>query len=94
MIEDRWETPWKIKMEMARIRFWRSKGLVHFAHILREGNALAVCLANEVYSFAGTKAVAYNQFQELPSQARTLLNLYKQQIPHLRFNTFRNREPD
>lgn len=92
MIEDRWDTPWKIRMEMEKIKYWRSKGIVHFAHILREGNALANLLDNEVFSFVGTKDLKYSCFQEIPLQARRLLNIDKQQISQLRFNTFRNRD--
>ncbi|KAG5570466.1 hypothetical protein H5410_060232 [Solanum commersonii] len=50
---------------------------------------------NLVDNRASTKA-KYNHFQELSSQARTLLNLDKQQIPQLRFllrkNYIRNLE--
>lgn len=30
---------------MNKIKFWKSKGLVHFARIFREGNALADILS-------------------------------------------------
>ncbi|KAK6777688.1 hypothetical protein RDI58_024406 [Solanum bulbocastanum] len=49
--EDGWKTPLSISMEVARIKSWRNKGLVHFAPIPREGNALADFLANLVFDF-------------------------------------------
>uniref|UniRef100_M1CNL3 Non-LTR retroelement reverse transcriptase n=1 Tax=Solanum tuberosum TaxID=4113 RepID=M1CNL3_SOLTU len=94
MTEGKWEAPWEIRMEITSINFWRKKGLVHFSHILREGNALADFLANKVFNFAGTETVQYQNFQSLPSEARKLLNIDKQQLPQLRFSSYRNREPD
>ncbi|XP_060202462.1 uncharacterized protein LOC132630895 [Lycium barbarum] len=37
IIQGIWEIPWKISMEVNKINFWRNKGQVQFAHILREG---------------------------------------------------------
>jgi len=84
IIEGKWEALWKIRIEMSSINFWRKKRLVHFAHILREGN--------EVLNFAGIERIQYQNFQSSPS--RKLLNSDKQQLPQIRFNTFRNREQD
>ncbi|XP_060182325.1 uncharacterized protein LOC132611987 [Lycium barbarum] len=92
IIQGIWEIPWKISMEVKKINFWRNKGQVQFAHILREGNALADFLANLVFDFAGT--VQFHSFAELPAGAKKILNVDKMMIPNFRSKIYRNREPD
>ncbi|XP_060211916.1 uncharacterized protein LOC132639487 [Lycium barbarum] len=92
IIQGRWEIPWKISMEVNKINFWRNKGQVQFAHILREGNALADFLANLVFDFTGT--VNFHSFAELPTSARKILNADKMMMPNFRTKIYRNREPD
>lgn len=49
MINDRWGTPLKIRMEMTRINFWRGKRLMHFSQFLRKDNVLYGFLASAVF---------------------------------------------
>ncbi|XP_060183079.1 uncharacterized protein LOC132613035 [Lycium barbarum] len=51
IMQGEWDDPWKINLEVSKIRYWRNKGKVPFAHILREGNALVDFLANLVFNF-------------------------------------------
>ncbi|XP_059277510.1 uncharacterized protein LOC132031531 [Lycium ferocissimum] len=62
IIRQIWSIPWNIRMEIRRIQYWSNKGQVQFAHILREGNALADCLANCVLKFAGNQIEVLSQF--------------------------------
>ncbi|XP_059285591.1 uncharacterized protein LOC132039063 [Lycium ferocissimum] len=82
IIQGVWEIPWKISMEVSKIKFWRNKGQVQFAHILREGNALADFLANLVFDFAGT--ARFHSFVEFPKEKKKILNSDKMMMPNFR----------
>ncbi|XP_060216759.1 uncharacterized protein LOC132644200 [Lycium barbarum] len=92
IIQGIWEIPWKISMEVNKINFWRNKGQVQFAHIHREGNALADFLANLVFDFAGT--VHFHSFAEFPTGAKKILNADNMMMPNFKSKIYRNREPD
>ncbi|KAK4724480.1 hypothetical protein R3W88_027259 [Solanum pinnatisectum] len=55
---------------------------VRVQHSLREGNTLADFFANLVFHFAGI--YEFNQFQEVPSAGRRIINLDKPSSPQLR----------
>ncbi|XP_016549377.1 uncharacterized protein LOC107849271 [Capsicum annuum] len=40
----------------------------------------------------GTKKLTFNSFQELPTQAKTILNMDKSQMPNIRIKKFQNKE--
>ena len=40
-------------------------------------NKIADFMANIVFSFAGTNYICYNDFQDLPSEAKTILSMDK-----------------
>ncbi|WMV10913.1 hypothetical protein MTR67_004298 [Solanum verrucosum] len=88
MIEGDWHRPWEVTMEVRRIQIM--KGGLAIVHTLREGNKLADFMANIVFSFAGTYFIYYNNFQELPSEAKTILNMDKSQIPNMRIRRIQN----
>ncbi|XP_059291735.1 uncharacterized protein LOC132045209 [Lycium ferocissimum] len=92
IVEEIWDSPWKISVEVRKIKQWSNKGYVQFAHILREGIALADYLANMVFDFAGT--IQIHSFQELPTAARKILNSDKSAMPYIMHSTYKVRELD
>lgn len=60
-------------------------GKLQIQHIYREGNQLADYIAN--LAFAGPNIIVFNTFKELPSHARRIAIIEKQQIPTFRFKT-------
>ncbi|XP_060177913.1 uncharacterized protein LOC132607855 [Lycium barbarum] len=87
-----WDCPWKISVEVRMIKHWSNKGHVQFAHILREGNALADFLANMVFDLVGSIKIHISQ--ELPTAARKILNSDKSEMPYIRQSKYKVREPD
>ncbi|XP_059301843.1 uncharacterized protein LOC132053753 [Lycium ferocissimum] len=92
IIEGNWEMPWKISLEVKKIKHWSSMGQVQFAHILREGNALADFLTNSVFNVTCTRKI--HSYQELVPEARKILNIDKSMMPCFRFRTYKEREPE
>ncbi|WMV47399.1 hypothetical protein MTR67_040784 [Solanum verrucosum] len=90
MVEGVWHKPWEVTMEVRRIQILKDGLEVAIVHTLREGNKLTDFMANIVFSFAGTNSICYNDFQDLPSEAKTILNMDKSQIPNLRIRKFQN----
>ncbi|WMV55803.1 hypothetical protein MTR67_049188 [Solanum verrucosum] len=90
MIERAWHIPWKVSMEVRRIHVLKEGLEVAIVHTPREGNKLADFMANIVFSFAGTNYICYNDFQYLPSEAKTILNMDKIQLPILRIRKIQN----
>ncbi|XP_060190574.1 uncharacterized protein LOC132619802 [Lycium barbarum] len=65
-VEEIWDSPWKISVEVRKIKQWSNKGYVQFAHILREGIALADYLPNMVFDFAGTiQFIVFRSYPQL-----------------------------
>lgn len=56
-----------------------------------EGNNLAYFLANHVFFFAGSQRLIFSSFQDLPKDAKVILNMEKTQIPNLRIKKLQNR---
>ncbi|XP_059315783.1 uncharacterized protein LOC132066495 [Lycium ferocissimum] len=92
IINAEWKIPWCISMLMDDITRMMEDQRVTVEHIHREGNRLADILTNFVFDFAGT--VQFRNFQELPSQAKKILNLEKIGIPNLRIRTLQDKAPD
>lgn len=80
-----WEVPWNIAVIVDDIRGLSQEVQVHIQHVYREGNSLADCIANLAFDNPGRQI--YNSFSELPSQAKRILNLDKNQYPSLRIKT-------
>lgn len=53
-------------------------------HTFREGNNLADYLTNMVVNFAGTNSIHFNHNNELPTQAKAILQLDKQGTLNIR----------
>ncbi|KAG5620989.1 hypothetical protein H5410_006207 [Solanum commersonii] len=77
-------------MEVRRIQILKEGLEVAIVHTLREGNKLADFMSNIVFSFTSTNFTYYNNFQELPTEAKTILNMDKSQIPNLRIRRIQN----
>lgn len=61
-------------------------------HIYREGNKLADYFANLVFYFAGSQSLTYSSVQDIPREARTILNMDRNQVPNLRIRKYQNRD--
>uniref|UniRef100_M1BF38 RNase H family protein n=1 Tax=Solanum tuberosum TaxID=4113 RepID=M1BF38_SOLTU len=82
MILNQWKVPWEIVERIEDIRQSLQQLDARIIHIFREGNTVADSLANEVIDTQYT--TEYNNFQELPSNIRRLINMDKAQMPNLR----------
>ncbi|XP_059312432.1 uncharacterized protein LOC132063745 [Lycium ferocissimum] len=92
IINAEWKIPWSISMLVDDIKRLMEDQRVIVMHIHREGNGLVDFLTNFVFYFART--VQFHNFQELPSQAKKILNLEKIGIPNLRVRTIQDKAPD
>lgn len=92
IVEGEWETPWCIGTKVKRIKEVRNHFNVIFQYVLREGNVVTDCLANLVFSFAGT--ILFQSFTKLPSAGMKLINLDKAQILNLRVRVAKRKAPD
>ncbi|KAM3235236.1 hypothetical protein P3L10_015272 [Capsicum annuum] len=79
-VEGNWHTPWLIAMETRRIHPLMKGMQVLIKHTYREGNGVADFIANRIFSFAGTDRLTYSTYQQLPKQAKALLNMDKFQV--------------
>ncbi|WMV37316.1 hypothetical protein MTR67_030701 [Solanum verrucosum] len=82
IIKGRWEIPWSLSLEVNTVNELMRIVSARVQHSLREGNTLADFLTNLVFIFAG--GFQYNQFQELPSEVKRIINLDKVGTPHIR----------
>ncbi|XP_049388482.1 uncharacterized protein LOC125852843 [Solanum stenotomum] len=82
MLLNQWKVPWEIIKRIEDIRQRLQQLDARIIHNFREGNTVADSLANEVIDTQYT--TEYNNFQELPSYIRRLINMDKAQIPNLR----------
>lgn len=53
-------------------------------HIFKEANKMRNFIANNVFYFAGIDSVIFPTFQILQREAKTLINVDKDQVPNLR----------
>ncbi|XP_049359182.1 uncharacterized protein LOC125823854 [Solanum verrucosum] len=90
MVDGSWDIPWEVSLEIRRIQELMKGMEVVIEHTFREGNKVADFLANLVFSFEGTEIISFNTFQDLPKEAKTLLNMDKSQTPNLRIKQFQN----
>ncbi|WMV26082.1 hypothetical protein MTR67_019467 [Solanum verrucosum] len=82
VIEGIWEVPWSVVKEVEAINKMRKNVPIQLKHTLREGNTRADFFANLVVNFAGTYLV--ENFQELPNEAKIILNMDMSSMPNFR----------
>ncbi|WMV09401.1 hypothetical protein MTR67_002786 [Solanum verrucosum] len=82
ILEGKWEAPWNVSVEINLIKWLLTLITVSVQHSFREGNTLADYFTNLVFDFAGN--YQFNNFQEVPSQGRRLINLDKHNNPNIR----------
>ncbi|XP_049352692.1 uncharacterized protein LOC125817186 [Solanum verrucosum] len=82
ILEGEWEVPWNVALEVSIIRRLRSDISARVKPSFREGNTLADFFANLVFSFAGDFQI--QNFQEIPSAGKKLLNLDKYGTTYIR----------
>ncbi|KAG5599438.1 hypothetical protein H5410_030808 [Solanum commersonii] len=85
-----WETLWGIMMKIKRIKMLMEDKEVIAEHILKEGNQLANFLTNHIFYFVGTQTLTYSNFQDLPTNARGIINTEKEKLPSLRIRRYQN----
>lgn len=61
-------------------------------HTFRIGNKFAYYLTNMVVNFACTNSIHFNHNNELPAQAKAILQLDKQGTPNIRIKKCKNTE--
>lgn len=83
-----WDTLWNIALEIRIVHHMIKDVDVVVENIFREGNKVADFIANKVFFFAGTSRIIYSNFLELPREAKTFLNMDKNQVPNLRIKKF------
>ncbi|KAH0641918.1 hypothetical protein KY290_033533 [Solanum tuberosum] len=88
LLEERWEVPWSVVMEVDAIKRMREGVPIHVKHTLREGNTLADFFANLTINFAGTYMVEI--FQDIPAIAKKILNMDKINMPFFRMTQLDN----
>lgn len=59
-------------------------------HTFREGNKLANFFTNQVFFFTGSQRLTYTYIQDIPYEARGIINMDKAQLPNLKIRTYQN----
>ncbi|KAH0776352.1 hypothetical protein KY290_007763 [Solanum tuberosum] len=90
IIDEIWEIPWSMSVDITCIKKMLKDEDVVVIHIFREGNYIADCLTNHVFSFAGTTRIQFLYNTKLPAQAGKLLHIDKQGIPNIRIRKCQN----
>ncbi|XP_049360645.1 uncharacterized protein LOC125825343 [Solanum verrucosum] len=83
ILDGGWETPWCIIVDITKIKSLLVESNTTVEHTYMEGNKLADFFAKRVY-FAGTDLLTYSSIQEISREARSILQLDKNQTPNLR----------
>lgn len=97
MIQKEWRVPWILVDKIEEIRELMQQLNIHIIHIFREANQLADFITNTAIDSEGM--LQFNNFNQLPSRAKRILNIDKMQIPNLRvrprriLNNFKQQEP-
>lgn len=74
--------PWAVDTIVRKIITLLRDKKMRFSHVYREGNAVADSLAN--YAIDEEISGTFEEFHQLPAQARKLINVDKAQIPSFR----------
>ena len=85
-LEGKWACPWIIAEMVTEIQSCLQNKQVNFKHILREGNKLATNVANFDID-RGT--CTFTSFNNMETDARTLINNDKLLCPYLRVTSLR-----
>lgn len=73
-----WDIPWRVAVEIRRLKYLMEKRDVMVEHTCRERNKLANFLANHVISFVGTNILFLSNESQLPREAKIIQNMEKQ----------------
>ncbi|KAH0746243.1 hypothetical protein KY285_007900 [Solanum tuberosum] len=87
MIRGEWKIPWEIIERVEEIHEMMEISNTQIRHIYREANQLADFITNTAIDQEGK--LQYHGFYQLPSKARGILNMDKQQIAAIRIRTRR-----
>lgn len=87
-----WETPWSVSLDVGNIKDLIRNRQVKVEHTVREGNQLADFFTNYNFLFVGTTVHKFNNFQEVPIQAKAIIQLEKSGIPNIRIKKMQNKE--
>ncbi|WMV47051.1 hypothetical protein MTR67_040436 [Solanum verrucosum] len=87
MIKGCWRIPWEVIEKVEDIQQVIQKLNVQFWHVFREANQLADFIANTAIN--SEQKLIYQQFNQLPSQGKKILNIDKHQVPSVRIKTRR-----
>lgn len=87
IVRNVWRIPWEMIEAVDEIRNLMSNINATITHIYREGNTLADYSAN--LATQSEHATTFNNFQQLPTAGRKILNMDKMQIPNLRIRPTR-----
>ncbi|WMV08730.1 hypothetical protein MTR67_002115 [Solanum verrucosum] len=85
MIQREWRVPWSLIERIEEIHEIMSTLNIQLVHIFIEANQLADHITNIAINQEDMQQ--YHSFQDLPSKARKILNMDKQQIPAIRIRT-------
>ncbi|KAK4707129.1 hypothetical protein R3W88_033268 [Solanum pinnatisectum] len=89
-----WEVPWNISGEIRALKRDLKFIDATVVHTYREGNKLADFLSNVVANVAGPQLIQFNNFQELPIQTKTIMNMDKASTPNFRTKKGQNNNTD
>ncbi|PHT39376.1 hypothetical protein CQW23_22949 [Capsicum baccatum] len=78
MIKGEWKIPWLLAEIIDEIRSRSMQLNMHISHTYREANQLADYMAN--IAIEHDQMLQFHEFNQLPSQAKKIINMDKQQI--------------
>jgi len=87
MIKGCWRIPWEVIEKVEDIQQVIQKINVQVWHVFREANQLADFIANTAIN--SEQKLTFQQFNQLPSKGKKILNIDKQQVPSVRIKTRR-----
>lgn len=87
MIQKEWRIPWELNERIEEIHELMNTLHIHIKHIFREANQLADLIANTTID--QEEKQQFLNFNQLPSRAKKILNMDKQQIATIRIRTRR-----
>lgn len=87
MIRGCWRILWEVIEKVEDIQQVIQKINVQVWHVFREANQLADFIANTAIN--SEQKLTFQQFNQLPSKGKKILNIDKQQVPSVRIKTRR-----
>ncbi|WMV37078.1 hypothetical protein MTR67_030463 [Solanum verrucosum] len=89
MIRMEWRIPWELIERIEEIHEMMKIINIQIRHIFREANQLADFITNIAIEQELEGKQQYQHFNQLPSRAKRILNMDKQQISSIRIRTRR-----